>query len=79
MIVTTADLYKLAYGNYAIGAYNINNLEQTLGLFKGGIDSRAPFIIQLSKGARQYADKRMLEAIIRTAEQIYPDAVFAAA
>jgi fructose-bisphosphate aldolase class II len=77
MIVTTADLYKLAYGNYAIGAYNINNLEQTLGLFKGCIDSQAPFIIQLSKGARQYADKRMLEAIIRTAEQIYPDAIFA--
>src|SRR2546430_4726543 len=77
MIVTTADLYKLAYGKYAIGAYNVNNLEQTLGLFKGCIDSQAPFIIQLSKGARQYADKRMLEAIIRTAEQIYPEAVFA--
>jgi fructose-bisphosphate aldolase class II len=77
MIVTTADLYKLAYGHYAIGAYNINNLEQTLGLFKGCIDSQAPLIIQLSKGARQYADKRMLEAIIRTAEQIHPEAVFA--
>src|SRR5438132_1133231 len=35
MIVTTADLYKIAYGKYAIGAYNINNMEQTLGLFKG--------------------------------------------
>src|ERR1700758_902976 len=77
MIVTTSALYKLAYGHYAIGAYNVNNLEQTLGLFKGCIDSQAPFIIQLSKGARQYADKRMLEAIIRTAEQIYPEAVFA--
>jgi fructose-bisphosphate aldolase class II len=77
MIVTTSALYKLAYSKYAIGAYNINNLEQTLGLFKGCIDSKAPFIIQLSKGARSYADKRMLEAIIRTAEEIYPDAVFA--
>ena len=77
MIVTTADLYQLAYSRYAIGAYNINNLEQTLGLFKGCIDSLAPFIIQLSKGARKYADKRMLEAMIRTAEEIYPEAVFA--
>src|SRR3984893_15766407 len=76
MIVTTADLYKIAYGKYAIGAYNINNLEQTLGLFKGCIESQAPFIIQLSKGSRKYADKRMLEAIIRTAAQIYPEAVF---
>ena len=77
MIVTTAQLYKLAYGKYAVGAYNINNLEQTMGLFRGCLDSQAPFIIQLSKGARKYADKRMLEAIIRTAEQIFPEAVFA--
>jgi fructose-bisphosphate aldolase class II len=77
MIVTTAQLFKIAYGKYAVGAYNINNLEQTLGLFKGCIDSQAPFIIQLSKGARKYADKRMLEALIRTAEEIFPDAIFA--
>ena len=77
MIVTTASLYKLAYGSYAIGAYNINNLEQTMGLFRGCQESQAPFIIQLSKGARKYADKRMLEAIIRTADEIFPEAVFA--
>jgi fructose-bisphosphate aldolase, class II len=77
MIVTTADLYKIAYGKYAVGAYNINNLEQTLGLFKGCIESQAPFIIQLSKGARKYADKGMLEVIIRKAEEIFPEAVFA--
>jgi fructose-bisphosphate aldolase class II len=52
MIVTTADLYNIAYGKYVIGA---NNLEQVLGLSRGDIDSRAPFIIQLSKGARKYA------------------------
>src|SRR5580700_6081951 len=77
MIVSTAALYRLAYRQYAIGAYNVNNLEQILGLFRGCIESQAPFIIQISKGARSYADKRMLEAIIRTAEQIHPDAVFA--
>ena len=37
----------------------------------------APFIIQLSKGARKYADKRMLEAMIRTAQSMFPEAIFA--
>src|ERR1043166_5930901 len=77
MIVTTAQLYKVAYKKFAVGAYNINNLEQTMGLFRGCQQSEAPFIIQLSKGARKYTDKRMLEAIIRTAEEIFPDAIFA--
>jgi fructose-bisphosphate aldolase class II len=77
MIVTTADLYKVAYGKFAIGAYNINNAEQTMGLFRGCIESQAPFIIQISKGARKYTDKRMLEAIIRSASEIFPDAIFA--
>ena len=77
MIVPAANLYRFAYSKYALGAYNINNLEQILGLFKGCIDSQAPFILQISKGARSYADERMLEAIIRTATEIYPEAVFA--
>lgn len=77
MIVTTAELYKIAYGKFAIGAYNINNAEQTMGLFKGCMESEAPFIIQISKGARKYTDKRMLEAIIRSAEEIFQDAIFA--
>ena len=77
MIVSTAALSRPAYSRFAIGAYNINNLEQILGLFKGSLDAEAPFILQISKGARSYADKRMLEAMIRTAEDIYPDAVFA--
>src|SRR5438067_13407835 len=77
MIVTTGQLYKIAYKKFAVGAYNINNLEQTMGLFRGNMQSKAPFIIQLSKGARGYTDKRMLEAIIRTAEQIFPEAIFA--
>jgi fructose-bisphosphate aldolase class II len=77
MIVTTAQLFKHAYGKYAVGAYNINNAEQAMGLFKGCIESRAPFIIQISKGARKYTDKRMLEAIIRAASVIFPDAIFA--
>jgi fructose-bisphosphate aldolase class II len=77
MIVTTADLFRVAYGNFAVGAYNINNMEQAVGLFEGHIRAKAPFIIQLSKGARKYAGVKMLEAIIRAAEVSYPDAIFA--
>jgi len=77
MIVTTAQLFKHAYGQYAVGAYNINNAEQAMGLFRGCIESQAPFIIQISKGARKYTDKRMLEAIIRAAGDIFPEAIFA--
>src|SRR6266850_2350687 len=89
MIVTTAQLFKIAYGKYAVGAYNINNLEQTVGLFRGNLGQKnsndepidpaksAPFIIQLSRGARGYTDKRFLEAMIRAAEEIFPDAIFA--
>jgi fructose-bisphosphate aldolase, class II len=77
MIVTTKKLFEAAYGKYAIGAYNINNLEQTMGLFRGNVDSQAPFIVQISKGARSYTDKRMLEAILRAADEIFPEAIFA--
>ena len=77
MIVSTKPLFEHAYGNYAVGAYNINNAEQVLGLFRGNLDSQAPFILQISKGARSYTDKRLLEAMIRAADGIFPDAVFA--
>jgi fructose-bisphosphate aldolase class II len=77
MIISTKKLFEHAYGKYAIGAYNINNAEQIMGLFKGNIESQAPFIIQISKGARKYTDKRLLEGMIRSAEQIFPQAVFA--
>lgn len=89
MIVTTSQLFRHAYGKYALGAYNINNLEQTVGLFRGNLGKvqkneepvnpavSAPFIIQISRGARGYTDKRFLEAMIRAAEEIFPEAVFA--
>jgi fructose-bisphosphate aldolase class II len=77
VIVTTKQLFERAYGKYALGAYNINNAEQTMGLFRGNVASQAPFIIQISKGARSYTDKRMLEAMLRTADAIFPEAVFA--
>jgi len=89
MIVTTKQLFAHAYSRYAVGAYNINNLEQTVGLFRGNLgksDSNsdatkpavsAPFIIQISRGARSYSDKRFLEAMIRAAEDVFPESIFA--
>ena len=77
MIVTTKILFEAAYGKYAIGAYNINNMEQIMGLFRGNLDSQAPFIIQISKGSRKYANKIILEGLIRSADEIFPDTVFA--
>ncbi|GAP39973.1 class II fructose-bisphosphate aldolase [Flexilinea flocculi] len=77
MIVTTKKLFEHAYGKYAIGAYNINNAEQIIGLFKGNIKSQSPFIIQISKGARSYTSKIMLEGLIRSADQMFPEAIFA--
>ena len=76
MIVPSKKLFQHAYGKYALGAYNINNAEQIMGLFRGCLDSQAPFIIQISHGARTYTDKRMLEAMIRSAAEIFPDSVF---
>jgi len=89
MIVTTKELFQHAYDTYAVGAYNINNLEQTVGLFRGNLgksasnsdpprpDLSAPFILQISRGARSYSDKRFLEAMIRTADQVFPESIFA--
>jgi fructose-bisphosphate aldolase class II len=77
MIVTTKKLFEAAYGKYAIGAYNINNLEQAMGLFRGCVESKAPFIIQISKGARSYTHKKMLEGLITSANDVFPDAIFA--
>ncbi|HSJ58914.1 MAG TPA: ketose-bisphosphate aldolase [Anaerolineae bacterium] len=77
MIVTTDALFRVAYERFAIGAYNINNMEQCIGLFEGSIESQAPFIIQISRGARDYARVTMLEGLIRAADQLYPDAIFA--
>ena len=77
MIVTTRDLFRVAYGRFAIGAYNINNMEQAIGLFEGNLVSQAPFIVQISRGSREYAGVEMIEAIIRAASRIYPDAIFA--
>lgn len=77
MIITTKKLFEAAYGKFSIGAYNINNLEQIVGLFRGNRESNAPFIVQISRGARSYTDKKFLEALIREAGELFPELIFA--
>jgi len=77
MLATTKDLFELAYGQYAIGAYNINNMEQARGLFEGATRAQAPIIVQISRGARAYAGVPMIEHLIAAAQEMYPEVVFA--
>lgn len=77
MIVTTKELFTVAYGRFAVGAYNIHNMEQALGLFLGHERAQAPFIIQLSRGSKEYAGAGMMEAIIRAVSDTFPHLIFA--
>ena len=73
-IVTTKDMFAKAYnGGYAIGAFNVNNMEIIQGITEAAIEQRAPLILQVSKGARSYAKHvylmKLIEAAIEDAEQ----------
>ena len=64
-LVTSQGLFKKAYqGNYAIGAFNVNNMEIVQGIFEAAIEERAPLIIQVSSGARKYARHEYLMHLI---------------
>ena len=77
MLVSTTTLFDKCYGKFAIGALNIWSMEQVLALFSAGEKSSSPFIVQMTPVARNYANGRMLSAMIREAAKIYPNAVFA--
>ena len=73
-IVTTTEMFKKAYnGGYAIGAFNVNNMEIIQGITEAAIDLKAPLILQVSKGARNYAKHvylmKLIEAAVQDAEQ----------
>lgn len=73
-IVTTKEMFQKAYdGGYAIGAFNVNNMEIVQGITEAAIEQRAPLILQVSKGARAYAKHvylmKLIEAAIEDAEQ----------
>lgn len=76
MRLRTIDLMKAAYGEYALGAFNVCNLEQIHGVFQGAREAAAPIIVQFTRVIRNYAHPRMLEAMLQAAQEIYPEVPF---
>jgi len=67
-LVTTKEMFKKAYeGNYAIGAFNINNMEILQGVVNAAKAKKSPVIIQVSSGALKYAGPRYLKAMVDAA------------
>lgn len=73
-LVTTKKMFEMAYKNgYAVGAFNVNNMEITQGIVQAIAEEKAPLILQISRGARQYASMSYLKAIIDVAVAENPD------
>lgn len=67
-LVTTKKMFEKAYeGGFAIGAFNVNNMELMQGIITACKEENAPVILQISRGARQYANIAYLKALIQTA------------
>lgn len=68
-IVTSSEMFKKAYeGGYAIGAFNVNNMEIIQGITEAARECNAPVILQVSKGARAYANRTYLVKLVEAAE-----------
>lgn len=72
-LTTTTEMFKKAYeGKYAIGAFNVNNMEIVQGIMEAAVETNSPVILQVSKGARNYANpiylKKLVEAAIEDAK-----------
>ena len=70
-LVTSTEMFKKAYeGGYAIGAFNVNNMEIIQGIVEAATEEQAPLILQVSSGARKYANTtyltKMVEAAVET-------------
>jgi fructose-bisphosphate aldolase class II len=73
-LVSTKKMFEMAYkGGYAIGAFNVNNMEITQGIVDAIAEEKAPLILQISRGARDYAKISYLNAIINVAVAENPD------
>jgi fructose-bisphosphate aldolase class II len=77
MLVTTKQLLQKCYGRYAIPAVNVFFMEEIHGLFAAAQEANAPFIVQTTPFARDYAHADMLLSMIESAARIYPKTVFA--
>lgn len=64
-LVTSTEMFKKAYaGGYAIGAFNVNNMEIIQGIMEAGAEEKAPLILQVSAGARKYAGQHYIVKLI---------------
>jgi len=73
-LVTTTEMFKKAYdGGYAIGAFNVNNMEIVQGITEAAGELKSPVILQVSKGARAYANHTYLVKLVEAAVAENPD------
>ncbi len=73
-LVTTTEMFKKAYnGGYAVGAFNVNNMEIVQGITEACKEEHAPVILQVSKGARAYANNTYLIKLVEAAVIECPD------
>ncbi len=73
-IVTTKEMFKKAYeGGYAVGAFNVNNMEIIQGITEAAGELKAPVILQVSKGARNYANHTYLVKLVEAAAAENPE------
>lgn len=73
-LVNTKKMFEMAYKNgYAVGAFNVNNMEITQGIVQAVAEEKAPLILQISRGAREYAKNSYLKAIIDVVVKENPD------
>jgi fructose-bisphosphate aldolase class II len=69
-LVSTREMFKKAYGGgYAVGAFNVNNMEILQGIVEAASEERAPLILQVSAGARKYARHEYLVKLVEAALQ----------
>lgn len=73
-LMTTKPMFDLAYeGGFAVGAFNVNNMEITQAIIEACAAESAPLILQISKGAREYANIRYLKHLIDAAVEEHPE------
>ena len=73
-LVTSTEMFQKAYkGGYAIGAFNINNMEIVQGITEAAAELNSPVILQASQGARKYANSVYLVKLVEAALEIHPD------
>ena len=70
-LVTSTNMFKKAYaGGYAIGAFNVNNMEIIQGIVEAATEEKAPLILQVSAGARKYANPVYLRKMVEAAVEV---------